>query len=118
MSSNDKSVTEQSPHNYGDEAVKLVQQGMKGINDYLKGAIGRGEYSRGTLVKQVAHKKGIPPLLTAKNLVKFRLLEGVHTPEEINGAIQVILEFNCGETGLRPALMSNQDGETEALVHN
>ena len=120
MPSIEKQPVEDSMHRYGNEAVKLVTDGYRRMNQALETAIKvRGDFSQGTILKEAVHQKyPLPPLLTAEGYIQFRQAEDLFTAEDVLGAIWAILESNCGETGLLPAItVEREHGRVIVELH-
>jgi hypothetical protein len=113
-----------SAHTYGPKLVKLVVEGFKAMENNLGSAIKRGLFPNGTFLKEVLHKLStVPPLLSNPQYVEFcELLAGelgkpeVST-EDLLAALWVIIENDCHESRLIPALtVDNSTGEVIVVL--
>jgi len=111
-----------SAHTYGPKLVKLVVEGFKAMENNLDSAIKRGLFPKGTFLKEVLHKLStIPPLLNNSQYVLFCEVLAVElgkpevSTEDILAALWVIVENDCSEGRLVPALTVDS-GTGEVIV--
>jgi hypothetical protein len=113
-----------SAHTYGPKLVKLVVEGFKAMENNLDSAIKRGLFPKGTFLKEVLHKLStIPPLLNNSQYVLFCEVLAVElgkpevSTEDILAALWVIVENDCSEGRLVPALtVDNGTGEVIVVL--
>jgi len=117
MTSSTRQVEAESDHLYSDVAEKLVVDGYQRINSYFNSFLERGEFSKGTFMKEVLSKlSSVPPLLDADEFVQLRRSEGLYESEDVLGVIWSILKDKCGEYGLLPAVAIDRDHEQGKIV--
>jgi|GEM_PF-7050053 len=117
MTSKTEEVATEPMHRYSAKAVKCVVDALARAEDRLDEAILRGEFPRGTFLKEVVHKFTSKPFMDADQLTEFRTVEQLYAPEEVLVALWVILENDCGEKGLLPALtVERERGELVVIL--
>jgi hypothetical protein len=89
----------------------LVVDGHRAMQSNLESAIARGLVPRNSFLQEVLHKlPSVPPLLNAVQYKKFReqlkreLQQSEVSAEDILAALWVIVENDCHESRLAPAL--------------
>ena len=98
-------------HNLSAEAVKPVVDGHRAMLSHLKHAIENGQVPRNSFLQEVLHKlPSVPPLLNAVQYKVFceqlkRELQLTHiSAEEVIASLWVIVENDCHESRLTPAI--------------
>ena len=122
MTSNKETV--ECPHCYDVRLVELVKSGFAGMERSLATQIMQGQFPKGTFLKEVLHKlPSVPPLLNHSKYMEFcDLLQsdlkafGI-TPEDVLGALWSIVENDCEEARLLPAItVDSNTGETIVIL--
>jgi hypothetical protein len=113
-----------SAHTYGPKLVKLVVEGFKAMENNLESAIKRGLFPNGTFLKEVLHKLStVPPLLNNSQYLLFCEMLAIElgkpevSTEDLLAALWVIVENDCSEVRLVPALtIDNGTGEVIVVL--